>query len=89
MLTGFVAHVHMQHFYYVHCKANVFRVMLLNKSTMCVTLHSSLEFIETTYASTIHVLVKNLFLPAFTMIGNVMPLGTTSVTSLLSRSVFV
>ncbi len=87
MLFGFVAHAYMQHFYYLHCKANVFRVMLLNKSTMCITLHSSLEFIESTYASTVHIVVKNLFLPVFAMLGHVVPIGTAP--PMLINSFFV
>jgi hypothetical protein len=83
MLSGFLAHAYLQQFYYMHCKANVFRVMLLNKSTMCVTLHSSLEFIENSYASTVHVVFKNLFLPAFAVLGHVVPNATAAAPMLI------
>lgn len=65
VFTSFHVHRYMQQVYFVHCKANVLRVVLLNRSTMCVQLQFVLQFIEHAYGQVAERVVKHLAVPLY------------------------
>jgi hypothetical protein len=65
VLLSFFAHKYMQQFYFSHCKANVFRVIMLNKSSMCIHLHGILTFIEQAYTSVLDGLIRQTLSPLY------------------------
>jgi hypothetical protein len=44
--TIYVVHAYLRHQHYTHCTSNIFRVVLLQKSSMCEQLDSILHGIE-------------------------------------------
>lgn len=71
VFTSFHVHKYMQQLYFVHCKANVLRVVLLNRSTMCVQLQFVLQFIEHAYGQVAERLVKNLAVPLYQLSASI------------------
>lgn len=54
ILGAYAAHWWLQRQYYVHCRSNVLRVLLFQRSDMCVMMQSVIHLIEGNYATIFH-----------------------------------
>ena len=52
-LVMYVLHAYLQYQYYIRCTSNIIRVILMQRSDMCVQLHGFLTAIEVLYSKDI------------------------------------
>ena len=62
----YFVHEYLQYQYYVRCRSNLIKVILLQRSDMCIQLHNFLTVIEAVYSKDVFALLNRVtdYVPA-------------------------
>jgi len=80
LLGLYFSHHFVQQFHYRHCKSNVLRVIFLDKSVLCVYLHTFLTSVEGIYSRSFDVITRYMLVPMYQHLVRVLEelLGSSS-----------